>query len=475
MRSNIRRKLTALIFLVNLVIITLIWFMVVLMFEPMYYAVTQSELGTTINKVITAIELDGGITEKTLNEISGFINTGTCIDIADANGNGIVLFEGIGDACQLHSDGGNTSYYAQQRKIDSAAVRNLRKEIREYSRKTFNAHYQDDLGNTQAIKGRFYEGKYTIIVSTNLARTESIVSIVSTQLQTASILSVLLSIVIATVLSHWFMSPLLKLSAATKEIAKGNYDVKVEIANKDEFGQLAKDFNQMTEEIQHSHELQRDLIANISHDLRTPLTIIKGYAESIKDLTGDNKDIRDQQLTTIIEETDRLSAMVGSVMEYTKLSQSTYKLNIVQFDIADMCQDIVEMYSYKAEKDGKSVSYSGPQQVYIFADAQLIERVIHNFVANALIHTPAETRVGVAINITADGKVKVSVYDSGQGIKQEDIPHLFDKYYRARKDGGRTGSGLGLAIVKSILENHHFSYGVESREGLGTEFWFMTQ
>lgn len=473
MRSNIRRKLTALIFIVNMAIIALTWFMAVFMFKPMYYAVTQADLGNMLNKVVTAIELDGGITEDTLDEISGFINVGTCIDIADEYGNGLVLFEGIGDACQLHSDDNNRSFFSQQRKIDSAAVRELRQKVREYSRQNYNVHYQDDLGNIQAIKGRFYDGKYTIIVSTNLARTEGMVSIVRSQLQTASILGIVLSFIIAAIMSHWFMSPLLKLSAATKEIAKGNYDVKVEIANKDEFGQLAKDFNQMTDEIRNSHELQRDLIANISHDLRTPLTIIKGYAESIKDITGDVKEIRDQQLTTIIEETDRLSEMVGSVMEYTKLSQSTYKLNIVQFDIADMCQDIVEMYNSKAVKEGKSISYAGPQQIYVFADAALIERVIHNFVSNALVHTPPETRVGVAINVTDDGKVKVSVYDSGQGIRQEDIPHLFDKYYRARKDEGRTGSGLGLAIVKSILENHGFKYGVESREGLGTEFWFI--
>ncbi|MBQ7283593.1 MAG: HAMP domain-containing histidine kinase [Oscillospiraceae bacterium] len=473
MRTNIRRKLTALIFLVNMAIIALTWFMAVFMFKPMYYAVTQAELGNMMNKVVTAIELDGGITDNTLEQITGFINIGTCVDIADANGNGIVLFEGIGDACQLHSEGSDDNFFGQQRKIDSSAVKAMRKKVRENTRTTYNAHNQDNLGNIQAIKGRFYEGKYTIIVSTNLARTESIVSIVSSQLQTASILAVILSFLIATIMSNWFMQPLMKLSNATKEIAKGNYDVKVEIPQKDEFGQLAKDFNLMTEEIQHSHELQRDLIANISHDLRTPLTIIKGYAESIKDITGDNKEIRDSQLTTIIEETDRLSNMVGSVMEYTKLSQSTYKLNIVQFDIADMCQDIVEMYSYKAVKDNKSITYAGPEQVYVFADAALIERVIHNFVSNALVHTPAETRVGVAINITNEGKVKVSVYDSGQGIKQEDIPHLFDKYYRARKDEGRTGSGLGLAIVKSILENHNFEYGVESREGLGTEFWFI--
>ena len=254
MRSNIRRKLTALIFIVNMAIIALTWFMAVFMFKPMYYAVTQADLGNMLNKVVTAIELDGGITEDTLDEISGFINVGTCIDIADEYGNGLVLFEGIGDACQLHSDDNNHSFFSQQRKIDSAAVRELRQKVREYSRQNYNVHYQDDLGNIQAIKGRFYDGKYTIIVSTNLARTEGMVSIVRSQLQTATILGIVLSFIIAAIMSHWFMSPLLKLSAATKEVAKGNYDVKVEIANKDEFGQLANDFNQMSDEIRNSHE-----------------------------------------------------------------------------------------------------------------------------------------------------------------------------------------------------------------------------
>ena len=164
--------------------------------------------------------------------------------------------------------------------------------------------------------------------------------------------------------------------------------------------------------------------------------------------------------------------MVGSVMEYTKLSQGVHKLNIVQFDIADMCKDIVYVYSNKALADNKSIVYSGPEDAYVFADAQLMERAIHNFVSNALLHTPENTRVVVAVKVQDSGRVKVSVFDSGSGIRQEDIPHLFDKYYRARKDEGRSGSGLGLAIVKSIMENHNFRYGVESTEGLGTEFWF---
>ncbi len=471
MRSSMRAKLIAIILAVNMGVIALMWIMSVLMFKPMYYASTQNELSHMMTSVVGAIE-EKGITRDTLEEISNFINAGVCIEIADADGKGIVLFEGIGDACQLHGAKDTKSIYTQQRTIDSAAAVALREDVRNYTRDYYNIHLVDGLSNRQAIKGHFYNNRYTIIVSTNLSRTDSIVSIVSTQLRTATIVGLVLAVLASAIITAWFLHPMMKLSNATKEIAKGNYDVKVELTTTDELGQLAHDFNLMTEEIKRSQELQRELIASISHDLRTPLTIIKGYAESIKDITGDNKDIRDQQLQTIIDEADRLSSMVGSSLEYAKLKQGAYKLNIVQFDIADMCQDIAEVYADKAQKENKSVVYSGPESVYVFADAQLMERVLHNFVSNAILHTPENTRVTIAVNIQENGKVKISVYDSGQGIRKEDIPHLFDKYYRARKGEGGTGTGLGLAIVKSIMENHNFPYGVNSEEGLGTEFWF---
>ena len=472
MRKSIRNKLAALIFLISMSLIGIIWVMTVFMFKPMYYATTQSDLTRTAEKVVAAIDAEGGVTNATLEQISGFVNVGICVEIADAEGNGIVLFEGIGDACQIHSGDIKYDHFSQQRKIDSAQAMALRQAVRHDARGNYNMHLQDELGNRQAVKGRFYAEEYTVIVSTNLSRTDSIVSIVSSQLRTASLIAIVLSLIVATIMSTWFMGPLMKMSSAVKQIAKGNYNVKLEVESSDEIGRLANEFNHMAEEIQHSQNMQKELLASISHDLRTPLTIIKGYAESIKDITGDNKEIRDQQLATIIDETDRLSAMVGSVMEYTKLSQGVQKMNIVQFDIADMCKDIVYVYSQKAEAENKSIAYSGPEDAYVFADAQMMERAIHNFVSNALLHTPENTRVVVAVNVQDSGKVKISVFDSGTGIRPEDIPHLFDKYYRARKDEGRTGSGLGLAIVKSIMENHNFRYGVESREGLGTEFWF---
>ena len=243
---------------------------------------------------------------------------------------------------------------------------------------------------------------------------------------------------------------------------KGNYKVQIQIpkGSKDEIAQLANDFNTMTKEIESSQQMQKELIASISHDLRTPLTIIRGYAESIRDITGDRPEIRQQQLNTIIDETDRLSKMVNSVLEYARLNRDARKLNIVQYNMADMCSDIADIYSHKAESEGKDVIYKGPELVYVMADASLMERVMHNFVSNALIHTPPQTAVTIQAQALADGKVKISVIDSGNGISEEDQKHLFDKYYRSRKSSGKQGTGLGLAIVNSEI-------------GKGSEFWFI--
>lgn len=477
MRTSIRNRLTALILAVCVSIIAIIWLTTTVFFKPMYHAASQAELSGVLNKTTSTLsKYDGILTQEVIDEISGFINYGVCIEISDEFGAGLVLMEGIGDACQLHGGkdhSDNSNIYMDQRRLNTPRAQELRRLVR--SSENYTASLTDDYDNQQVLKGRFWNGKYTIIVSTNLARTDAVVRIVSSQLRTVTFIAIVMALIISAVMSNWFISPIMALSKATKEITKGNYKVKIAPPDgaKDEFGQLAQDFNIMAKEIESTQEMQKELIAGISHDLRTPLTIIRGYAESIRDITGENPQIREQQLNTIIDETDRLSKMVNSVMEYAKLSNSALKLNIVQYNIADMCMDVADIYANKAESEGKTVVYQGPDLVYVMADATLIERVLHNFVSNALIHTPPETEVVIGVTVLEDGKVRVSVKDSGEGISEEDQRHLFDKYYRSRKSSGKQGTGLGLAIVKTIMENHNFEYGVDSEIGKGSEFWFI--
>ncbi len=477
MKTSIRNKLTALILAVCVSIIAIIWLTTTVFFKPMYHAASQAELSGVLTKTVSTLNsCKGVLSQEVIDEISGFINYGVCIEISDEFGAGLVLMEGIGDACQLHGgkdSSGIANIYMDQRRLNTRQAQELRRVVR--SSGNYTGSMIDDYDNQQVLLGRFWNNRYTIIASTNLARTDAVVRIVSSQLRTVTFIAIIMALIISAVMSNWFISPIMALSKATKEITKGNYKIKITPPEgaKDEFGQLAQDFNTMAIEIESTQEMQKELIAGISHDLRTPLTIIRGYAESIRDITGENPQIREQQLNTIIDETDRLSKMVNSVMEYAKLSNSALKLNIVQYNMADMCMDVVDIYSNKAESEGKTVIYEGPELVYVMADATLIERVLHNFVSNALIHTPPDTQVVVSLSVLENGKVKVSVKDSGEGISEEDQRHLFDKYYRSRKSSGKQGTGLGLAIVKTVMENHNFEYGVISEMGKGSEFWFV--
>ena len=475
MKTSIRNKLTALILAVSLSIILIIWLTTTLFFKPMYYSITQTELSGILSKTVKTIKnSDGQLNKEVISEIQTYMKTGVCIEISDEFGTGLVLMEGIGDACQLHgSKDSATSVYRDQRRLNSQRAAELRGEVRTTG--NYSGSITDEYSNQQLVRGSFFNNKYTVIVSTNLARTDSIVEIVLSQLQTATFIAVIIALVAASVLSNWFIQPLTTLSKATQEVSKGNYKIKIQIPkdSTDEIGQLANDFNIMTKEIEASHQMQKELIASISHDLRTPLTIIRGYAESIRDITGDKPEIRQRQLNTIIDETDRLSKMVNSVLEYARLSQDALKLNKVQYNMADMCSDVADIYSHKAESEGKDVVYQGPETVYVTADAALMERVMHNFVSNALIHTPPQTSVQIKAAVLENGRVKISVADSGEGISDEDKAHLFDKYYRSRKSSGKQGTGLGLAIVKTILESHGFEYGIDSQVGKGSEFWFI--
>ncbi len=474
--KSLRSKLAVSLIGVCITVILVIWIALAISFGPMYHTATQLELAQTLNKTIDAIEEnDYALNDEVIEEISAFMSQGVCIEIANETGSGLVLLEGIGDACQLHGskDEYNDSYYEQQQRLNTTNSIQLRETVRDVN--TYNGSMVDDYGNTQIVRGQFVEGLYTVIVSTNLARTNSIVSIVSNQLQAVTIFAVFLAFIMSAIIANNFIKPISVLSKATKEITKGNYRVKLvtQEGKDDEIVQLAKDFNTMIEEIESTQYMQKELIASISHDLRTPLTIIKGYAESIKDITGDNKEMRENQLETIIDETDRLSQMVGSVLEYAKLNQKTNKLNIVQYDIVEMALDVIEVYSHRAQNEEKQILYKGVDSAFVFADAALIERVLHNFVSNALLHTQKGDSVYIEVGVMEDNRIKVSVNDTGEGILEEDIKYIFDRYYRSRKDTGKQGTGLGLAIVKSILENHNFEFGVDSKLSEGSKFWFI--
>jgi signal transduction histidine kinase len=284
----------------------------------------------------------------------------------------------------------------------------------------------------------------------------------------------LFALAAAWLFSQWFTKPLRQLSGAARQMAQGNYDIAVDVRRNDELGTLAQDFTHMAKEVKRAAQLQRDLLANVSHDLRTPLTLIKGYAETVRDLTGDNKDRRNEQMNIIVDETDRLSALVNSVMELSKVSSGTEACNPVRFDMVQLCEEVSERYEAVCAQNGWQLVLDLPQNesLNVWADPAMMERVLHNLLGNAMHHIGTDGVFILRAYACPDG-CRVEVEDHGAGIPADDLPYIFDRYYRSRSDSGKVGTGLGLSITKAIFQQHGFRFGVDSTVGKGTTFWFI--
>ena len=218
--------------------------------------------------------------------------------------------------------------------------------------------------------------------------------------------------------------------------------------------------------------MQRDLIANVSHDLRTPLTMLKAYAEMIRDLSGDNPIKRNEHLEIIINETDRLSAMVNDILDLSKLESGKQKMNPTEFEISSKMHDIIGRFKGISDKMGYHIHFTPDAEKIVFCDVVKIEQVIYNLINNAINYTGDDKQVYVRQINKPDG-VLIEIEDTGDGIEEDKIKLIFDKYYRSENHKREVvGTGLGLSIVKAVLKLHGYDYGVRSTIGKGSVFWF---
>ena len=312
-------------------------------------------------------------------------------------------------------------------------------------------------GSAQLLVGRTTaDGSYTVLVTTSLVHVAEASNVLSTLLPLAAALIFVFAMSAAWLFSEWFTKPLRQLSRAARQMAKGNYAVQVESRRSDELGDLAQDFNHMAEEVQRAAQMQRDLLANVSHDLRTPLTLIKGYAETVRDLTGDDKAHRDEQMNIIVDETDRLTALVSSVMELSKVTSGADRCERVNFDMGQLCDEVSERYDAICAQNGWQLKLELPdEELPVYADPDMMQRALHNLLGNAMHHIGPDGIFILRASRCTEG-VRVEVEDHGPGIAAADLPYIFDRYYRSRSDAGKQGTGLGLSITKAIFQQHGF-------------------
>jgi signal transduction histidine kinase len=203
------------------------------------------------------------------------------------------------------------------------------------------------------------------------------------------------------------------------------------------------------------------------------LSLIRGYAETNKDVSGDNPKKREKQLEVIIEETERLTRIVDDILNLSQLQTGYIKLDKTQLSIKKLLKNVTEHFDVLSEESGIKIIWDSSGEIYIEADRGRIEQVLYNLINNAINHTPSGGVVHVRAIDQVD-KVRIEVKDNGYGIPEEDIPHIWERFYKSDKTGSRKsmGTGLGLAIVKQVLEAHETKFGVESKINKGSTFWF---
>ncbi|MCI8400856.1 MAG: HAMP domain-containing histidine kinase [Lachnospiraceae bacterium] len=299
---------------------------------------------------------------------------------------------------------------------------------------------------------------------------------------------VLLLVMAALVLSMWIyraiIRPLSKLQQATREIKKGNLDFELDITEQDEIGQLCLDFEEMRQRLKDTAEekLQYDmenkeLISNISHDLKTPITAIKGYCEGIMDGVASSPERMDKYIRTIYNKANDMDRLIDELTFYSKIDTNKIPYVFTKLDISTYFADCVEELTMELEAKNITLNfynYVEPDTV-IIADTEQLKRVVNNIVSNSVKYL--DKRRGLLIIRLKDvgDFVQVEIEDNGRGISQKDLPNVFDRFFRAdsSRNSAQGGSGIGLSIVKKIIEDHGGKIWATSKEGIGTVMHFV--
>ena len=312
--------------------------------------------------------------------------------------------------------------------------------------------------------------EYILMLESELIPLDATVKTLQRQFGWIMCILIMGALVVALAISKIICLPLQKMSRSAHKLAKGDYNANFEGGGYREANELADALNYAAEELAKTDDLQHELVANISHDLRTPLTMIKGYSEVMRDIPGENTP---ENVQVIIDETERLTELVNDVLDLSKIRSGIRKPEPECFNLTETIRTVLGRYEKLTEKDGYNITFDSESEVFINADRVMILQVIYNLVNNALNYTGEDKKVSIVQSVW-DNNVRISVMDTGEGIAEEDLPYIWDRYYKVDKVHKRAkiGTGLGLSIVKGILESHSAAYGVESQMGEGSNFWF---
>ncbi len=465
--------------LFSAVIIVLLWLFQVAFLEEVYQTVKRAQL--TKSAVSICRNIDNEDIETLISRIS--LENEMCISIYRESGEKIANSH-IDTACMLHKIPGDILF-----KHYYDAQKNGGRDFLVLPRGTFNNHGYDpskfegkvpesDEGMGESLmltvveKSSLTGEDMVVFLNTTTTPVTATKKTLESELIIIVIILLICSLIFSYVMARHICAPITQMSKQAVKLAHGDYDVDFISGGYKESSELAQTLNFAASELSKTDKLQKELVANISHDLRTPLTMISGYAEMMRDIPGE---MTSDNLRIILDESNRLSNLVSDVMDLSKLGADIESLKMSEFSLTERIESVIERVGRMSATEGYKIEFICDHDAIVYADESRILQVIYNLIANAINHTGEDKRVIVRQTVSPErNSVKIEIIDSGEGIAKEDLPYIWDRYYKVDRVHKRAnvGSGLGLSIVKNILVLHGANYGVSSENGKGSVFWF---
>lgn len=438
------------------------------------YSITskKSMMSKTAEGVVIAVDAYGALSENkdfesTVSDYSSLVNSDlkSFADLAET------------DIYIINSNGVLLATSDSSRNIGSSLISNrlaesIINDSTGYTLSSLNDTFEENRLNFFRIVSYGEKSACIVVVTSASARDMELTGAMIRTIMTSSIWIFLASLVIVYIISQRIIDPLKKLSAAARSFAMGNFKERVYVSGRDEVAELANAFNNMATVLEKNEENRNSFLGNVSHDLRTPMTVISGFVDGIRDGTIPPEK-HDYYLEVISTEVRRLSRLVSTLLEISRMQSGERKLNLQSFNVSERARQVLLSFEKKIDDKKLEVEFDNDDDITVNADTDAIHQVLYNLIDNAVKFTPKEGLLAISIS-KKDKKAVISVRNSGDGIPAEEIPCLFDRFYKSDRSRGldKTGTGLGLYIVKTNINMHGEDITVKSVPGEFTEFRF---
>lgn len=464
---SLKWKLFTYFSLFSLIMLLLLWLFQIVFLNRFYETVKIKEIYSTCHSIESSIDLTD--LKSTIEKVSH--NKDICILLY--KGNDAIYSSNVLMNCIIHKTPSFMLYpiIASELGDSNEYFSKLYPNHRENS--PFVSENKKDFAKSVILAKKITSKdgeEYTLVLNSVIEPVYSTTTTLRSQLICITVIMLVLSFILSLILSKKIAKPIENINASAKKLPY-EYNLKFQDTGYKEISELANTLTYASSELSKVENLRRELIANVSHDLRTPLTMIAGYAEVIRDIPGESTP---ENVQIIIDETKRLTNLVNDILDISKLQNGQTTLNKTTFNLTECIKNILTRYSKLVEKDGYSIEFEHDSEVFVKADELRLTQVVYNLVNNAITYTGENKIVKIRQTVFED-KVKIEIIDTGDGINPDEMKYIWDRYYKSKSAHKRAkiGTGLGLAIVKNILQLHNAEFGVENNSDKGADFWFV--